>query len=77
MKSEMLLSKNTCKYSCFEKGCRNNLHATIPKGNTGYDQYSVPGTVVSNPPLLLSFSLPLASIRSWAFVPLLFLFEKQ
>ena len=45
MKSEMLLSKNTCKYSCFEKGCRNNLHATMPKGNTGYDQYRVPGTV--------------------------------
>ena len=45
MKSEILLSENTCKYSYFEKGCRKNLHATIPKGNTGYDQYSAPGEV--------------------------------
>ena len=45
MKSEILLSENTCKYSYFEKGCRKNLHATIPKGNTGYDQYSAPDEV--------------------------------
>ena len=30
-------------YSHFEKGCRKkNVHATIPKGNMGYDQYKVP-----------------------------------
>ena len=29
-------------YSYFEKGCRKNVHATIPKGNMGYDQYTVP-----------------------------------
>ena len=30
-------------YSYFEKGCRKkNVHATIPKGNMGYDQYKVP-----------------------------------
>ena len=45
MKSEILLSENTCKYSYFEKGCRKNLHATIPKSNTGYDQYSAPNVV--------------------------------
>ena len=45
MKSEILLSENTCKYSCIEKGCRKNLHATIPKSNTGYDQYSAPDAV--------------------------------
>ena len=30
-----------CVYSYFEKGCRKNVHATIPKGNMGYDQYTV------------------------------------
>ena len=31
-------------YSYFEKGCRKkiNVHATIPKGKMGYDQYTVP-----------------------------------
>ena len=29
-------------YSYFETGCRKNVHATIPKGNMGYDQYPVP-----------------------------------
>ena len=66
MKSEILLSENTCKYSCFEKGCRKNLHATIRKGNTGYDQYSAPDA--------LSYSLAPANIRSWALV-LLFYFS--
>ena len=28
-------------YSYVEKGCRKNVHATIPKGNMGYDQYTV------------------------------------
>ena len=32
-------------YSYFEKGCRKNVHATIPKGNMGYEQYTVPDTV--------------------------------
>ena len=36
-------------YSYFEKGCRKNVHATIPKGNVGYDQYSVPDTVAVEP----------------------------
>ena len=25
------------------------VHATIPKGNAGYDQYTVPGTVAVEP----------------------------
>ena len=29
-------------YSYFKKGCRKNVHATIPKSNMGYDQYTVP-----------------------------------
>ena len=27
----------------------NNVHATIPKGNMGYDQYTVPDTVAVEP----------------------------
>ena len=27
------------------KAVGKNVHATIPKGNMGYDQYAVPGTV--------------------------------
>ena len=29
-------------YSYFEKGCRKNVEAVIPKGNMGSDQYTVP-----------------------------------
>ena len=34
-------TKQRVKYSYFEKGCRQNVEATIPKGNMGYDQYTV------------------------------------
>ena len=33
-----------------------NVHATIPKGNMGCDQYTVPDSVAVEPFLLLSFS---------------------
>ena len=36
-------------YSYLEKGCRKNLHATIPKDNMGYDQYTVPDTAAVEP----------------------------
>ena len=36
-------------YSYFEKGCRKNVHATIPKVNIGYDQYTVSDTVAVEP----------------------------
>ena len=39
-------------YSYFEKGCRKNVHATIPKGNMGYDQYTVLTTVTVGPTLV-------------------------
>ena len=32
------------------------MHATIPKGNMGYDQYTVPGTVAVEPAFFISFS---------------------
>ena len=31
------------------KVVRQNVHATIPKGNMGYDQYTVPDTVAVEP----------------------------
>ena len=44
------------KYSYFEKGCRKrNVHATIPKGNMGYDQYTVPDTVAVEPTFVAFF----------------------
>ena len=40
-----------------ERLSEKNVHATIPKGNMGYDQYTVPDTVaVELIVLLLSFS---------------------
>ena len=36
-------------YSYFEKGCRKNVHATVPKGNMGYVQYTFPDTVALKP----------------------------
>ena len=33
-----------------------NVHATIPKGSMGYDQYTVSDTVAVEPNFLLSFS---------------------
>ena len=37
------------EYSYFEKACRKNLHATIPKDNMGYDQYTVPHIAAVEP----------------------------
>ena len=37
-------------YSYFKKGfVGKNVHATVPKGNMGYDQYTVPDTVAVEP----------------------------
>ena len=36
--------------SYFEEGCQKKIvHATIPKGNMGYDQYTVPDNVAVEP----------------------------
>ena len=71
MKSYILL------YSYFEKGCRKNVHATIPKGNMGYDQYTVPDDC-SCRTYFCCFPLALANTFPWPFVPILSnFFEKQ
>ena len=36
-------------YTAILRGCRKNVHATIPKGNMGYDQHTVPDTVAVEP----------------------------
>ena len=42
--------------SCIElfRG-EKNVHATIPKGNMGYDQYTVPDTVAVEPTFVAFF----------------------
>ena len=38
----------------FEKGCRKNVHKTIPKGNMGYVQYTFPDTTVAVKPTFVA-----------------------
>ena len=62
-------------YSYFEKGCRKNVHATIPKGNMGYDQYSVPDDCTCRT-YFCCFPLALANTFPRPFVPILSNFFK-
>ena len=43
----------TCKFVIYtaisRKVVGENVHATVPKGNMGYDQYTVPDTVAVEP----------------------------
>ena len=43
-------------YSYFEKGCRKIVHATIAKGNMGYDRYTVSDDFNYRTYFLLSFN---------------------
>ena len=43
------------------------MHATIPKGNMGYDQYTVPDTVAQSNLLLFLFLAP-TNTRPWPLV---------
>ena len=47
-----------------------NVHATIPKGNMGYDQYTVPDDC-SCRTYFCCFPLALANTFPWPFVPIL------
>ena len=49
------------------KVVRQNVHATTPKGNMGYDQYSVPNDC-SCRTYFCCFSLALANICPWLLV---------
>ena len=46
-----------------------NVHATIPKGNMGYDQYTVPDYCTCRT-YFCCFSLAHTNIRPWPLVPL-------
>ena len=50
-------------------------HVTIPKGNLGYEQYTVPGTVVVEP-TFVAFLFALANIRPWHLMPVFRIFLK-
>ena len=53
-----------------------NVHATIPKGNMGYDRYPFPDDC-SCRIYLRCFPLALANTFSWPFVPILSNFFKE
>ena len=44
-----------------EKLSEKKVHATIPKGNMGYDQYTVPDTVAVKPTFVTFLFFPLIS----------------
>ena len=59
------------------KVVRKNVHATIPKGNMGYDQYTVPDDCRCRT-YFCCFPLALANTFPWPFVPILSnFFEKK
>ena len=73
----MVVQNSDQVYSYFERGCRKNAHSTIPKGNVGYDQYTVPDDC-SCRTYFCCFPLALANTFPWPFVPILSnVFEKQ
>ena len=54
-------------YSYFEKVVGKNVHATIPKSNMGYDQYTVPDCSCQT--YFCCFPLLLANICPWPLEP--------
>ena len=77
MTSDHEEADNITVYSYFEKGCRKNVHTTIPKGNMGYDRYTVSDDF-SCRTYFCCFPLALANTFSWPFVPILSnFFEEQ
>ena len=65
-----MLSLSLAIYGYLEKGCwKNDEHATIPKGKTGYDQYKVPDTIASCRTYFCCFHLVLANVHPWPLVP--------
>ena len=47
--STLKVKKKTLATAISRKVVRKNVHATIPKGNMGYVQYTVPDTVAVEP----------------------------
>ena len=64
-------------YKVKHKVVEKNVHVTIPKGNVGYDQYTVPDDC-SCRTYFCCFPLALANTFPWPFVPILSnFFEKK
>ena len=53
--SEYLQEKQHLFTLISRKVVEKNVHATIPKGNMGYDQYTVPDTVAVEPNFVAFF----------------------
>ena len=51
------------------KVVRENVQATIPKGNLGYDQHTVPDTVAVKPTLVVFLQHSQTYHVPWPFVP--------
>ena len=63
-------SATACSIQLFrERLSEKNVHATIPKGNMGYDQYTVPDDCSCRISYLWCFPLALANICPWPQVP--------
>ena len=55
------------------KVVRKNVHATIPKGNMGYDRYTVPDDCSCR----TCSSLALTNSFPWSFVPIISNFSEE
>ena len=56
LKEESLSEAFDLQYTAISrKVVGRNVHATIPKGNMGYDQYTVPDTVAVEPTFVAFF----------------------
>ena len=71
----------TCSFytAILKKVVGKKLHATIPKGNMGYDQYTVPNTVAMEPTFVafLISTRKHTAMASRAIVSNFFLFPKN
>ena len=76
--SESMLSHAFCHIQLFRERLseKNHVHTTIPKGNMGYDRYTVPGDC-SCRTYFCCFPLALANTFSWPFVPILSIFSEE
>ena len=73
----MHFNKITIYIQLFRERVSENVHATIPKGNMGYDQYTFPDDC-SCRTYFCCFPLALANTFPWPFVPILSnFFEKK
>ena len=49
IQERLTISEGVCHTAISRKVVGKNVHATIPKGNMGYDQHTDPGAVAAEP----------------------------